>query len=69
MELRNETGHDLVVQVLCVWEGEVLEAVSEVNTPLAHNVVGSDFLCLEVVGGASDNYIVGVRIPVHKFQL
>jgi len=69
MEFRNEMCNDLVVQALGVWEGKVFEAASEFDAPLAHDVIGRDLLGLEVVGGASDNYIVGVCIPIHKIQL
>lgn len=68
MELWNKTSHDLVVQMFCVWKGKILESLSEVNAPLTHNVVRSDFLCLRAMGGASYNYVVGVGIAIGEIS-
>ena len=65
VEFWNKTCNDLAVQALGVWEGKVFEAASEFDAPLAHDVIGRDLLGLEVVGGASDNYIHWGQIPIY----
>ena len=68
MELGDNAGNDLVIQILRIFERKVLEAVSKVGTPLAHNIVRSNFLGLRIVGGASDDYVVGVGISFDRIQ-
>ena len=69
MELGDDVGNDLVIQILHIFERKVLEVVLKVGAPLAHNIVRSDFLGLRIVGGASDNYVVSVGISFDRIQL
>ena len=62
MEFWNDTSNNLVVQAFCTLEREVFEPGSKVFTPLAHNVVRSDFLRVKVVTRAPDNHIIGIGI-------
>lgn len=66
MEFRNNAGNDLVIQSLCIFEWEILEAVSKILAPLAHNIVRGDLLCVWVVQRTSDNYVVCISVSVDR---
>ena len=68
VKLGDNTDNNLVVQVLRIYKGKVLQAVSEVEAPLTHDVVQGHLLGLGVVGGASNDHVIGVGVSVREVQ-
>ena len=64
MELRNNAGHELVIQAFRVGKGKLLEAGLKVDDVLAHYIIGSNLLGIGAVGGTSHDHIVSVCVPV-----
>lgn len=69
MKFRNDSSDNLVVEALRTFEWKAFEPRSEVDTPLTHDIVRSDLLCLRVMRYAPSNHVVSVSIPIDRREL